>query len=189
MNNQIFSRLCNLMQGLGFGAQAGDITTAEMRAYAAGLSMVDELIQSAFANAFIDTADEYGISMLLSLLDIKPGPTRQQTRQNIINSMKKGFKIPSLLEFTSRIGSRNFSLDSSGDKYKIRLNPINYEKATFPKFGKVIKADMPVYERIFTTGLVFNFELLDSLGLNWFEIDDAALPFYAWNAIAGHDND
>jgi hypothetical protein len=31
--------------------------------------------------------------------------------------------------------------------------------------------------------------LLDSLGLNWFEIDDAALPFYAWNAIAGHDND
>jgi hypothetical protein len=90
---------------------------------------------------YIDTADEYGISMLLSLLDIKARPLRNSKPGRILLTvLKKGFKIPSLLEITAHIGSRNFSLDSSGDKYKIRLNAINYEKATFPNFGKVYKS-------------------------------------------------
>ena len=53
------------MQRLGFSAQAGDVTTAEMRAYAAGLSAVYELLDKAIGNAFIDTADEATISSLI----------------------------------------------------------------------------------------------------------------------------
>ena len=189
MNNRIFSRLCNLMQGLGFNAGAGEITTAEMRAYAAGLSAVDELIQSAFDNSFIETADEYGLSMLLSLLNMEPGETPQQSREKIIEAMSRGFELLEMNDIQSGVLANGYTLNRESPKYTFSINSQEYSKEAFKALERIIDVDFPSFERLYRSSGYCDFDELDGFGLSWFEIDDARLPFYAWNAVAGNNFD
>ncbi len=189
MNNQIFSRLCSLMQGLGFTAQEEEITTAEMRAYAAGLSMIDELLEKAFRNSFIDTADEYGISMLLSLLELQSYETLQQDRENIIRRMSEGFELMQLGQILGSFFLLYYTFDANGEKYRFHISDLGYTRESFRNLRKLLDIVMPVYERIYSSGNYQTFAQLDSVGLRWHEIDEARLPFYAWNTIAGNNYD
>ena len=189
MNNQIFTRLCSLMKGLGFNAQAGDITTAEMRAYAAGLSMVDELIESAFNNAFIDTADEYGVSMLLALLDLKPGADMQESKTKIINAMSSGFMFRTKHQIQYGFFEHEYAITTYPGEYRFYVSSLGYEIKSFKNLEKILDEVMPAYARVYSAGGYLDFDGLDGVGLHWFEIDDARLPFYAWNAIVGNNYD
>ena len=189
MNNQIFSRLCSLMQRLGFSAQAGDVTTAEMRAYAAGLSAVYELLDKAIGNAFIDTADEATISSLITLLKITPAGTAQQNRQNIIAEMSRGYVLMTLSEILMRFFRFGYTFEGTQEKYRFSIGNQEYTAERLLNLSRIVDEVMPAYERIYSAGDYLTFDGLDSLGLRWFEIDKARLPFYIWNAVAGNNYD
>ncbi len=190
MNNQIFSRLCNLMQGLGFNMQAGDITKAEMRAYAAGLSMVDELIEKALRNAFIDTADDYGLSMLLSLTRLSPAETDEETRHRIVDSFSEGYYYTSISGITTRFFQNDHGFVSSYPDRRIILYYYgdSNNKKRFAKLEKIIDECLPAYMRVKNASGDLNFDSFDAFELTWFDIDEANLPFYGWDMVFGYES-
>ncbi len=63
MNSEIYLRLENLMKRLGFSVSDGSFTKAEMKAYAAAISLAEAKMSEVLKNIFISTAEGLGISM------------------------------------------------------------------------------------------------------------------------------
>ena len=92
-SNEIFSRLEGLMKKLSMSSERGSYTRAEMKAYAAGIALAAENMERVLKNLFIDTAENDGIALFLSMINENPAQTESESKQLIIDTVSNQMQI------------------------------------------------------------------------------------------------
>lgn len=183
MNNEIYSRLENLMKCLHMSAEEGTYTRAEMKAYAAGISLAAEKMENVFKNLFIDSASDSGLAMFLSMIGEKPSETQEGSRQKIIDCVSSHREIFSKSEFDEIISSY-------GDvTYAVYGNILEFTfktpfgRRTFEILSKLVSDIVPCTSIVCADGKGQNFEAWGDLELRWYELDGYGLSFYALDTL------
>ena len=104
-SNEIFSRLEGLMKKLSMSSERGSYTRAEMKAYAAGIALAAENMERVLKNLFIDTAENDGIALFLSMINENPAQTESESKQLIIDTVSNQMQIYKKSEFDSLVAS------------------------------------------------------------------------------------
>lgn len=187
MNDSIYGRLLSLFQTVGLGGEAGDKERAEVKAYAAAASAALEGAEQALSEVFADTMSEKGILMYCDLLNIESGSTPQETKEKIIDRLSQGFYLIGAQEF------RDMENNTPGYNYtveilheKVNISPVSRE--TLQGFSELFNNYYPAFFTPEFTGTGLTFDLLESLGYRWFEIEELDLPFYVWEKLGGEED-
>lgn len=92
MNDEILLRLTGLMEKLGFNCDDGSFTKAEMRAYAAGISLVKDMLDDGFNQIFTDTMGDKGLLMYCEMLGIDTTGETEELKQQIISRLSENYR-------------------------------------------------------------------------------------------------
>lgn len=177
MDNAIYLRLESLMKKLGFMVSDGSFTKAEMKAYAAAISLAEAKMTDTLKNCFIGTAESLGLSMFLSMVSELPASNEAQSKKNVISAVSDKIGFYSKTDFDTMVKSLG-----TGSSYKINGNVMDFNYAgnvnrpTFDDYSKLISSYNPC------TVLVDNksgraFSKWDTAAFRWFEIDKRNIPF------------
>ena len=177
MNDEIYLRLEKLMKKLGFSVLGGSFTKAEIKAYAAAVSLAEEKMKNTLINTFITTADHLGLSMFLSMIGETPASTNTKSKENVISAVsdQRGFYTKAYFDdIVQSLGT--------GSPYTINGNVMDLKYA-----GNTNRPMLDDYSKLITdynpcTVLVDNncgrtFSVWDAAGFRWFEIDKRNIPF------------
>lgn len=183
MNNEIYLRLENLMKRLGFSVSDGSFTKAEMKAYAAGISLADSKMAETLKNTFISTAESPGLSMFLSMIGEKPASTNAKSRENVISAVsdKRGIYSKSCFDEIVHLIGTGSSYTVSGNIMDF-LYEGNVYRPTLDDYSKLIKDYNPC------TVIVNNksgraFSRWDNAAFRWYENDKRSIPFITLDTI------
>ena len=121
MNNEIYLRLEKLMKKLGFSVLDSSFTKAEMKAYAAAVSLAEEKMKNTLNNTFITTADHLGLSMFLSMIGETPASSSAKSKENVIAAVSDNRGFYSKSSFDSAVKELG-----SGTSYKISGNVMDF---------------------------------------------------------------
>lgn len=179
MNNEIYLRLESLMKKLGFSVSNGSFTKAEMKAYAAAISLAESKMNAILKNTFISTADTSGLSMFLSMVGEKPASNASESKALVVSAVSDQVEIYPRSGFNKviqaiGIGNKMFymidgnviNLYYSGDAY--RALPDDYSKIITDYLPCTILIDNEIGHA---------FSEWDKAGYRWFEIDKRNIPF------------
>lgn len=187
MNNTVYSRLLSLLQTVGLGGEEGDNQRAEIRAYAAAVSLAAARVEEALSEAFIDTMGEKGILMYCDLLNISDYQTPQAAKEMIKERLSKGLYLMSAQEFRNEEDNTpgyNYSVNILHEK--VNISPVN--KDTLSAFSELYYNYYPAFFAPEFTGAGLTFDFLESLGCRWFEIEELNLPFYIWEKLGAEED-
>lgn len=183
MNNEIYLRLENLMKKLGLSTSDGSFTKAEMKAYAAAISLAEAKMTETLKNVFVGTADNYGLSMFLSMIGEKPASTDSKSRENIISAVSDKREFYTKTYFDNVVKSLG-----SGSAYTISKNVMNLNYS-----GNTNRPEFDDYSKLITdynpaAVIVDNksgraFSKWDSASFRWFETNQRNIPFLTLDNI------
>lgn len=183
MNNEIYSRLENLMKCLHMSVEQGAYTRAEMKAYAAGIALAQEKMESVFKNLFIDSATDQGLSMFLSMIGENPSETQEASRQKIIDTVSSNKEIFSLSEFNEIVSSYgDITYDVYGNVVEFSFG-IPFGREMLEILAKLASDIVPCTSIVCADGKGRSFKELEALALRWYEIDGFGLSFYALETL------
>lgn len=171
MNNAIYFRLESLMKKLGFSVSDGSFTKAEMKAYAAAISLAETKMAETLKNVFIDTADNFGLSMFLSMIGEKNASTDSESRKNIISAVsdKRGFYTKSYFEsIIKTLGTTT--------KYIVGGNVMDFSYE-----GNLYRPRFDDYSKLLTDYNPCTAVLNNKKGREWSSWDDASFRWYEIN--------
>ncbi|MDE5605272.1 MAG: hypothetical protein K2I73_06805 [Eubacterium sp.] len=183
MNNEIYLRLERLMKRLGFSVSDSSYTKAEMKAYAAAVSLAEEKMKSILKNTFITTADHLGLSMFLSMIGETPASADSKSKENVISAVsdQRGF-------YTKAYFDKIVQSLGTGSSYTVNGNVMDLKYA-----GNTYRPTLDDYSKLITdynpcTVLVDNnsgraFSKWDYAAFRWFEIDKRNIPFSTLDTI------
>ena len=183
MNNEILGRLERLMKSLNLTTEKGSYTEAEMKAYAAGLSLAAEALESTFNNLFVDSASGLGIAMFLSMVGEKPAKTEEESRQMIIDTASLPREIYSKSEFDKDI-SMLFGMKYTvlGNNLVFKFN-IVFSRITLELLSKLTVDIVPCTSIVCAGGSGQKFGAWGNLDFHWYELDSYELSFYALDTL------
>ncbi|MDE6659775.1 MAG: hypothetical protein K2K01_06650 [Eubacterium sp.] len=183
MNNEIYLRLEKLMKKLGFSMLNGSFTKAEMKAYAAAVSLAEEKMKNTLKNTFITTADNLGLSMFLSMIGETPASASSKSKENVISAVsdQRGFYAKSYFDNMVHSLGTNSSYTVSGNVMDFKYAG-NTNRPMLDDYSKLITDYNPC------TVLVDNkggrtFSVWEAAGFRWFEIDKRNIPFSTIDTI------
>jgi len=178
MNNEIYSRLEALMKSLGFSVNSGGITKAEIKAYAAGISLACDFMDNLLKNLFADTADFKGLAMFLNLINESSQETEEQARKLIYTAFSEkggGFRLSDFEKALSETGS-NAAYSVNGS-FLVLSFAESAGRDFMERLGGFIKYNAPAGSVLMLDGNGLTFSGRDSLELCWYVLDGFGLPF------------
>ncbi|MCD7873127.1 MAG: hypothetical protein LUG21_07525 [Clostridiales bacterium] len=184
MNNKIFSRLEGLMKRLGFSTKPGGITRAETAAYAAAVSLADEIVSKAFKNIFISTMEEYGILMYSSLIGIEYQKNTEEIKNKIISRISQNYSMLRQSDYISATDREFFLNGNSEIGMKFEFLPDSKENLNFLSY--INKNYFPVYRGETSTSDGLCWKSFETLDLRWYEIDGYELPFRIYDTLMNY---
>lgn len=176
MNNEIYARLEKLMKSLGFSVENGSFTKAEMKAYAAGISIVQESMKKAMNNIFIDSADMQGTAMFLSMVNEKPAADAQTSKNLVIHAVSDNPCIYSKTYFDSVIqadGKASYTMSDNIMDFNCTLADCRKQ---LEAYSKQIN-DINPCTVVINNNAGRSFDVWNSAALRWFELDRLEIPF------------
>ena len=185
-SNEIFSRLEGLMKKLSMSTEKGSYTRAEMKAYAAGIALAADYMEKIFKNLFIDTAENEGMALFLSMINEKPAKTPEESKQLIIDAVSKQMELYKKSEFDALIASMG---DFGESSYKIDDNIITLYYAGFVdmpgfrNFSQLCANHIPCFSQLSLASEGIQFFAWEELKLPWFKLDSVKLPFYVLDSM------
>lgn len=177
MNSEIYLRLENLMKRLGFSVSDGSFTKAEMKAYAAAISLAEAKMSEVLKNIFISTAEGLGISMFLSMISEQPASSNDKSRKNVISAVSDKIGFYSKSRFDDIVNSLG-----TGSSYTVSGNimDFSYEGALYrpclDEYSKLISSHNPCTVLV-DNKMGYAFSIWDAAAFRWFEIDKRNIPF------------
>ncbi|MGN0527865.1 MAG: hypothetical protein ACI4IE_01935 [Eubacterium sp.] len=169
--NSEFERMKNLLSGIGIQFGEKGFSTAEITAYAFGLSMVRDYIDSISSEIFMQGDTLNSLEKYVSLLDIDiTGKNTRQVKESIIGALSAGFGAFDKTKFYEEfalIGSG--TLEISEDCLIFR--DVDYDD--FYRLGRFIRGYI----------LPFTHTKCSGLGLSWWERDNCELTFHQMDAL------
>lgn len=185
MNNTVFGRISALFSQLGKDMSPGSETAGEARAYAAGFDLVNSAFDTAFKNIYIQTADDAGIRMFLSLIDEKPEEDIESSRAKIMERFVKSSEFLSYEEFEAQFNliAPDAEIVLSKNLIAIRgfINPVTSENLI--RAGRFLKKYAPAFSMVYFAGRGLSFESFDNLEMRWFELDEVNMPFHLLDGL------
>lgn len=183
MNDEILLRLTGLMEKLGFNCDDGSFTKAEMRAYAAGISLVKDMLDEGFNQIFTDTMGDKGLLMYCEMLGIDTTGENEELKQQIISRLSENYRT--LTRSQVREAKKNTSGYSERyvgfDGPYFYIDPVNKENLT--AFANFRKSYYTVCNQLTGGGSGIKFDKLDGLDLRWLEFEEFDFPFYVWDTF------
>ena len=176
MNNDIFFRLENLMKKTGLSVNSGSLTKAEMKASAAGISLVHNQMAGIMKNIFIDTAEKEGTAMFLSMVNEKPADSVSLSKELVTDAVSDNPCIYSKSRFDSVVkadGTSSYSM--SGNIMDFRYGGTE-DRLQFETFSKLIH-DINPCTVIVDNHIGRTFAVWDKAAFRWFELDSFSVPF------------
>ena len=183
MNNEIYLRLEKLMKKLGFSMLNGSFTKAEMKAYAAAVSLAEEKMKNTLKNTFIGTADDLGISMFLSMIGETPASTSSKSKENVISAVsdQRGFYTKSYFDSVVQSLGTGSTYTVSGSVMDLQYAG-NTNRPMLDDYSKLITDCNPCIVLVDNkSGRAFS--KWDSASFRWFEIDKRNIPFSTLDTI------
>ncbi len=182
MNDEIYSRLEGLMKSLGLSVNNGSFTKAEMKAYAAGIGLAQEKMKKAMNNVFIDTADEQGTAMFLSMVKEKPAVDTALSKAAVINAVADNPGIYSKSYFDAAVK------ENGGASYTMAGNVMQFScgSADFRTLLEMLSkqiTDVNPCTVVINGNAGKHFDKWDAAALRWFELDRLELPFITLDGI------
>lgn len=180
MSSSIFARLEALIKKLGLSAEAGTFTRAELKAYAAGISLAEKAIENALKNVFIDTADNTGLALFLSMISEKPKQTEELSKSAVIDAVSDVGAIYAKDKFDSYL---RIMLSCGPTPYVINGNSMDFNyigiknKGMLEEYSKLINDFNPCTVYVDNNGTGLHFYEWNIANLRWFEIDSFSVPF------------
>lgn len=184
MNNEIYLRLENLMKRLGLSVSDGSFTKAEMKAYAAAISLAEEKMTETVKNIFIDTAGELGLSMFLSMIGEKPASDDAESRNRVISAVSDKKELYTKSYYDSLVAALG-----TGSSYTVSGNVMNFSykgalyRPCFDEYSRLITAYNPCTVVIINGG-GYTFASWDKAAFRWYETDSRSIPFITLDTIA-----
>lgn len=185
MNNTVFERISQLFSHLGIDVSAGSTGAGEARAYAAGFDLVNSAFDSVFKNIYIQTAEDTGLRMFLSLIDERYEEDIEESRMRVTERFMKDGAFLSYDEFETQF--RQIAPDAeivfADNLIAIRgfVNPVSPENLI--RAGKFLKKYAPVFSMIYLAGGGLSYESFDNLEMRWFELDEVNMPFHMLDGL------
>jgi len=185
-SNEIFSRLEGLMKKLSMSSERGSYTRAEMKAYAAGIALAAENMERVLKNLFIDTDENDGIALFLSMINENPAQTESESKQLIIDTVSNQMQIYKKSEFDSLVASLGVFGESTyiTDDNIITLYYTGLVDMLCFKDGSDLCANhIPCFSQISMASEGVQFFVWEKLALPWFKLDSVKLPFYVLDSM------
>ena len=183
MNNEIYLRLEGLMKKLGFSVSDGSFTKAEMKAYAAAISLAETKMAETLKNTFISTAESPGLSLFLSMIGEKPASTNAASRENVISAVSdlRGFYTKSYFDNIVKSLGTGSSYTVSGNVMDFSYKGNAY-RPRFDDYSKLITDYNPCTVVVNNeSGLAFS--KWDTAAFRWYENDRRNIPFITLDNI------
>ena len=169
--NSEFERMKNLLSGIGIQFGEKGFSTAEITAYAHGLSMVRDYIDSISSEIFMQGDTLNSLEKYVSLIDIDvTEKSTEQVKESIIGVLSAGFGAFDKAEFYEK-----FSLIGSGtlefSENCMIFRDVDYDD--FCRLGRFVRGYV----------LPFTHTKCSGLGLSWWERDKCELTFHQMDAL------
>lgn len=174
MNSETENRLVNLWQQCSFSTEEGSISYALLRAYCCALELAESELDSVFADLFEDSASVRGTAMLYELMNAGVNAAEGSEYFSSTPKMltKRDFEAAAGI-FDYSAESRAFTFSYSG----------TLTLQTIESISRFITNYLPVYIAVSADGGGLTFDEFESLGLFWFQLDRAALPFSVTDSL------
>lgn len=185
MNNTVFGRISKLFSQLGINMTSGSENTGEARAYAAGFELVNTAFDNVFKNIYIQTADDTGLRMFLSLIDEKPQEDIEESRMKVMDRFMKDGAFLDYDEFEEQFNQiapeADFMLSGNFILISDFVKPVTPENLI--RAGRFLKKYAPALSFVYLTGRGLSFESYDNLEMRWFELDEVNMPFHMLDGL------
>ncbi len=184
MNNEIYLRLENLMKRLGLSVSDGSFTKAEMKAYAAAISLAEEKMTETVENIFIDTAGELGLSMFLSMIGENPASDDAESRNRVISAVTDKRELYTKSYYDSIVASIG-----TGSSYTVSGNVMNFSykgdlyRPCFDEYSKLLTVYNPCTV-VISNGNGYTFASWDQADFRWYETDSRSIPFITLDSMS-----
>lgn len=184
MNDEIYERLSLLFERLGINHEGGSVQNAEICGYSAGARLAKTAADGLFANLFIDTAGETGLSMLLSTVGEAKRETDEESRRAVISAFSGGGSFASADDFKNAV--KAVDPDVQYDAYGGKLNLIyssGVDREFFKRLKYFIKGYLPACYILKLCGDGLEWNMIEELNMSWQEIDGYKFPFSVWDTM------
>lgn len=185
MNNTVFGRISKLFSELGIDVSVGSDGAGEARAYAAGFDLVNAAFDSVFKNIYVQTADDTGLRMFLSLIDEKAEEDPEDSRTKIFNRFWQDGAFLDYDEFEEQFNQiapeADFMLSGNFILISDFIKPVTPENLI--RAGRFLKKYAPALSLVYLTGRGLSFESYDNLEMRWFELDEVNMPFHMLDGL------
>lgn len=165
---------------LGIDVQSGSEGKGEAAALSAGFDMLFEYLDWMFAECFVQTADDMGLELFLSLMDERKTTDKQADRLAVISRFSKCRDYIGYNDFIEALKKVSPEAECVIGKAKITL--LHFVSADSPekliRAGRFIKEYVPVFCMVSFGGSGIAFNAFDLLDMPWFQLDEVNLPFY-----------
>lgn len=185
MNDTVFGRISKLFSQLGINMTSGSEDTGEVRAYAAGFELVNTAFDNIFKNIYVQTADDTGLRMFLSLIDEKPQEDIEESRMKVMNRFMRDGAFLDYYEFEEQFNQispdADFMLSGNFILISDFVKPVTPENLI--RAGRFLKKYAPALSFVYLTGSGLSYESFDSLEMRWFELDEVNMPFHLLDGL------
>ncbi len=131
-----------------------------------------------YNNMFIDTADDVGLSMYLSLIDKTKQATTEETRKTIIDTFSDTNGVISASDFQNGLLILGNACKYNCSNGVLTIsNTDSVDRDFFIKLKYFMKNYAPTHLQIQFDGNGLSFEAFDNLFLSWRKLDEYNLPF------------
>lgn len=173
MVEDILDQLESILSPLGiYKIEDNSIIKAELVAYAYGIDLVKEQIQKTFEEGFIQTSQDFGLSLREELMKIEPEGSINQRREKIIkrNCVIRGQWNPNRTNEILQETKLDVSVVEDFEKGRVIITFASQKDATIENLSKVlnvVRSEIPAH-----------LEIRSNIGpITWNKIDKANKGF------------
>lgn len=183
--NSEYKRMKNLLSGIGIQFGEKGFSTAEIAAYAFGLGVVRDYMDSISSEIFMQGDTLNSLEKYVSLLDIDiNGKTAGQVKDSIIDALSARFGAFGKDEFYSEfalVGSGELEITADGLTFR------NVDYDDFYRLGRFIRGYVLPFIKTKCSGLGLSWWERDGSGLSFHQMDELLLPFGIIDTIEGSE--
>lgn len=185
MLTDIYLRLRNLVENIGFSFDEGGITNAEIMAYSSGLSLIMEHFNSLLGGILLTQWDNDITAKYCKMLSVYPDKYEEdELKQHILDRLSERFAIYTGDEFRkafSNLGSGSRTIADGEITFK------NMALETLAKLEEFIEGYIPFSVTVNYSGPGLRFKQWDEIGKCWREYDRLKLRFDVIDRLGGEE--
>lgn len=183
MVTDTFEQLKMVLLPLGiYNVGTNTVVRAELCAYACGINLVKEQIQLLKTEGFVQTAQNFGLSLREKMLAITPQQTLETRRSKIIELFSTVRGCWKLSEFNNAVVNSGFvgSITEAFAQQRMTLTFTNPQQSTQDKLSDVlgaIRPIVPIHLELRSNLPMINWDTRDAANSSFMYLDKLALTF------------